>query len=247
MQLVPVRRSRPDHTATLPAVNEPTLSQRVRLHVFEQLVETGSPSVVEELMLEFGLSRAETTSVLKELADARHFALVGGTSRILMAFPFSAIATPFRVTANGRDYFPNCAWDAVAFHSMLDAPIAIDSFCHHCAEPVHIELSGGRATVVEPSDAIVYLALKPTQWWEDIITTCSNTMVFFASPEHRDASDLAANAQPDSAASLTPDQVHALGRPLYERKLSIDYERPGIDQLRAHFASLGLTSSYWQA
>ncbi len=116
-----------------PAVNEPTLSQRVRLHIFEQLVETGSPSVVEELMVEFGLSRAETTGVLRELADARHIALVEGTARILMAFPFSAIATPFRVTANGRDYFANCAWDAVAFHSMLDVPIAIDSFCHHCA------------------------------------------------------------------------------------------------------------------
>jgi hypothetical protein len=203
--------------------------------------------VVEELMVEFGLSRAETTGVLKELTDARHFALVGGTSRILMAFPFSAIATPFRVTANGREYFANCAWDAVAFHSMLDAPIAIDSFCHHCAAPIRIEMRGGRATKVEPGDAIVYLALKPTQWWEDIITTCSNTMVFFASPEHRDASDLAANAPLDSAVSLTPDQVHALSKPLYEQKLSIDYERPNIDQLRAHFASLGLTGPYWQS
>ncbi len=72
-------------------------------------------------------------------------------------------------------------------------------------------------------------------------------MVFFASPEHRDASDLTANAPPDSAASLTPDEVHVLGTPLYERKLSIDYERPGIDQLRAHFASLGLTGPYWQS
>ena len=101
--------------------------------VFEQLVETGSPSVVEELMVEFGLSRAETTARARELADARHIALVSGTSRILMAFPFSAIATPFRVTANGRSYFANCCLGRVAFHSMLDEPITIDSFCQHCA------------------------------------------------------------------------------------------------------------------
>jgi hypothetical protein len=224
----------------------PTMDQRIRLSIFERFVRDATPPVLEELMGEFALDREEAAAALRRLADARHIALVGGTSRILMAFPFSAIATPFRVAANGRGYFANCAWDAVAFHSMLDAPITIDSFCHHCAMPIHIEMSGGRATLLEPSDAIVYLALKPTQWWENIITTCSNTMVFFASSEHRDASDLAANAAPDSAASLTPDEVHALGRPLYERKLAIDYERPGIDRLRAHFASLGLTTPYWQ-
>ena len=160
-------------------MNDATLAQRARLFIFERLVAQTVPPVVEELMNEFDLTRPQATELLRELADARHVALVGGTSRILMAFPFSAIATPFRVTANGRDYFANCAWDAVAFHSMLDASIAIDSFCHHCAEPIHIEMSDGRATLVEPSGAIVYLALKPTQWWEDIITTCSNTMVFF--------------------------------------------------------------------
>ena len=62
---------------------------------------------------------------------------------------------------------------------MLDEDIRIDSFCHHCAEPITIEMRGGRATLVEPAETIVYLALRPTQWWEDIITTCSNTMVFF--------------------------------------------------------------------
>ena len=105
-------------------------------------------------------------------------------------------------------------------------------------------MRGGRATRVEPADAIVYLALRPAQWWEDIITTCSNTMVFFSSPAHRDASDLAAPAE--QAASLTPDEVHALGIPLYSRKLALDYERPGRDELLAHFRSLGLTSPYWQ-
>jgi hypothetical protein len=225
-------------------VTEPTLDQQIRLSIFQQLAATGRPLVVEELMTEYGLSRTEAVAAVQRLADARHVAVVKGTARILMAFPFSAIATPFRVTANGRSYFANCAWDAVAFHSMLDVPITIDSYCHHCATPILIEMADGRATVVQPTEAIVYLALRPTQWWEDIITTCSNTMVFFASPEHRDASDL--TASPDSTASLTPDQVHSLGKPIYSTKFAIDYERPTIDVLRAHFASLGLTSPYWQ-
>jgi hypothetical protein len=125
-----------------------------------------------------------------------------------------------------------------------EAPIGVGSFCHHCARPIHVELEGGRATRVEPESTLVYLALRPTEWWEDIITTCSNTMVFFCSAEHRDASGLSAPA--DAAASLTPQQTHDLGVPLYRDRLKLDYVRPGRDELNAHFASLGLTGGYWQ-
>lgn len=221
-----------------------TLPQRVRLFIFEHFREHGVPPVVERLMTEFTLTRDDATGVLGELESARHIALVNGTARILMAFPYSAIATPFQVRADGRSYFANCAWDAVAFHAMLnDADVTIDSACHHCAAPIHIEMRGGVATVVEPPGAVVYLALKPTQWWENIVTTCSNTMVFFASKEHRDASDLCAS--PEQAATLTPDEVHALSLPIYRTKFAIDYARPGKDELVAHFAALGLTGPYW--
>lgn len=220
-----------------------TLASRVRLFIFEHFLEHATPPVVEQLMLEFSLSRDDAIEVLRELETARHIALVKGTGRILMAFPFSAIATPFRVTAGGRTYFANCAWDAIAFHAMLDDDVQVESFCDHCADPIRVELRDGRATRVEPEASVVYLALPPTRWWDDIVTTCSNTMVFFASPDHRDASDLCAPAE--QAATLTPEEVHALSGPIYARKLQIDYARPSRDELLAHFASLGLTGPYW--
>jgi hypothetical protein len=160
-----------------------------------------------------------------------------------MAFPFSAIATPFRVTVRDRSYFANCAWDAIAFHAMLGDDVRVESFCHHCADPIHIELTGGRAPVVDPPETLVYLALRPTEWWGDIISTCSNTMVCFASPEHRDASDLCDG--PDEAASLSPDQVHALSGPIYAAKFTLGYARPTKEELLAHFAAIGLTGQYW--
>jgi hypothetical protein len=226
-------------------LSEPTLAQRVRLHVYKHFLEHARPPVVEELMTDFGLSRGETVDILRELVETRGLALVRGTARILMAWPFSAIATTFLVHARGKRYFANCSWDAVAFHAMLgNDDVAIDSRCHHCAAPLRLELSGGEARRVEPGSTIVYLALRPTEWWEDIITTCSNTMVFFCSPEHRDASGLSAPA--DRAASLTPQLTHDLSVPLYEQRLMIDYARPGRDELNAHFASLGLPEPYWR-
>jgi hypothetical protein len=220
------------------------LAARVRKFVFDHFLEEAAPPVVERVMTEFGLSRDDAVAAFRALEEAHHIALVKGTARILMAFPFSAIATPFRVTVNGRRYDANCAWDAIAFHAMLGADVRVDSFCHHCAAPIEIELSAGRATRVEPAETLVYLALRPTEWWGDITTTCANTMVFFASPEHRDASDLCAPA--NAAASLTPDQVHRLSVPIYAAKFAIDYARPSRDELLAHFASMGLTGPYWQ-
>ena len=181
--------------------------------------------------------------VLRALETARHIALVKGTARILMAFPFSAIATPFRVTSGHRNYFANCAWDAIAFHAMVGRDIRVESFCHHCAAPLELDMKGGRAVRVAPTDVLVYLALPPRQWWDDIITTCSNTMVFFASAEHRDASALCASA--DGGASLTPDQIHTLSGPLYGPRLEIDYTRPSREALLAHFTSMGLAGDFW--
>ena len=224
-------------------MNPEMLPQRVRLFIFEHFLEHAAPPVAEQAMARFSLSRAAARDALRDLEAARHIALVPGTDRILMAFPFSAIATPFRVTVGGRSYFANCAWDAVAFHAMLDAEVRVDSFCHHCAAPIQIELTDGRATLVDPAESLVYLALRPTEWWGDIVKTCSNTMVFFASPDHRDASDLCAPA--DQAASLTPDQVHALSGPIYATKFALDYARPSKEALLAHFVAIGLVGNYW--
>jgi hypothetical protein len=226
-------------------LSEPTLAQRVRLRVYEHFLEHGRPPVAEELMVDFGLSRGEAIDVLRQLVETRGVALVKGTARILMAWPFSAIATPFVVRARGQTYFANCSWDAIAFHAMLGTePVHISSRCHHCAAEIRIELRNGRATVVQPESTIVYLALRPTEWWEDIIATCSNTMVFFCSTEHRDESGV--DADPERSASLTPDQTHQLGVPLYARRLEIDYERPSRDELNAHFAALELAGTYWR-
>ena len=196
-------------------------------------------------MDKFALSRGEADEVLRQLVETRGVALVKGTSRILMAWPFSAIATPFVVKARGQTYFANCSWDAVAFHAMLgNEPVDIEARCHHCARAISVALRDGRAVRVDPAGTIVYLALRPTEWWEDIISTCSNTMVFFCSAEHRDASGLTAPA--DEAASLSPQQTHDLSVPLYQRRLEIDYVRPGREQLNAHFAALGLAGPYWR-
>jgi len=229
----------------MPGSAADSLARDARKFVFDHFVEQAVPPVLEQIMERYRLRREEAFAVLKGLEEARHLKLVPGTQRILMAFPFSAVATPFRVTRPviGRRYYANCAWDAVAFHSMLHEIIRIDGRCHHCAEPISIELAGGKSRSTPPAP-VVYLALPASQWWNDIVLTCSNHMVFFSGESHLD--EWRRVTQASGGAILTVEETHALSVPIYRDKLRVEYVRPGKDQLVAHFRSLGLTGDFWR-
>ena len=229
-----------------PAVNESTLRPaRPPLHL-RAPGRNGRPPVVEELMTEFGLTRAETTAVLRELADARHVALVSGTSRILMAFPFSAIATPFRVTRRrsrllrqlrlGRGGVPRHARrDIPSTRSAITAPSRSGS---RCAAARHARRAG--------RDASSTLRSKPTP---------------MVGGHHHDL------LQHDGLLLPRPSTVTRPIWPAHARFGRFPHTRsgsrrwacrctsgscrsttrgPAVDELSAHFASLGLTGPYWQ-
>lgn len=223
----------------------PALDAVVRKTVFQSFLREGSPPPVEQLMGELGLSRREVEASLDRLDVARHLKLVPGTHRVLMAFPFSAIATPHRVRLdNGRSYFANCAWDAVAFYPMLRVPIEVHSFCHHCGQPITFAVRDGRAVSTPSDPPIVYLGLPAAEWWNDIISTCANTMLFFASSAHLRAWR---SEHPEATgAELSLDLTVRLSEPLYSGKLEVDFARPSHDRMVQLFRDLQLTGEFWK-
>ena len=57
--------------------------------------------------------------------------------QIDLAYPFSALPTPFLVRLpRGRQRYACCATDALGFASMVDEPVEIESSCHHCGHPL---------------------------------------------------------------------------------------------------------------
>lgn len=224
--------------------NELTNTKLVRKFVFDHFLQHSRPPVLEEVMQKFNLNRVEASNIFQQLDTTHHLKLVSGTQRILMAWPYSSIPTPFRVTLpDGRKYFANCAWDAVAFHVMLKEDVSIDSYCHHCAEPIQIKLHAQRLDSLHRDGFLVYLALPAAKWWDDIVNTCSNHMTFFQSHAHLDDW---LEASPDGAGeAVSIEQTIKLSLPLYGRKMELDYERPSKDALNAYFKSLGLEGDFW--
>jgi hypothetical protein len=223
------------------------LQKNVRKFIFEHFEEHATAPVLEQIIRKFGLDRASAFKTLVDLQSARHIALLPGTQRILMAFPFSGIVTPFRVRLTGEDkeYFANCAWDAVAIHVALKKEQWISSYCHHCSEDIKIHLKDQK--LISPqsdSQSLVYLALPASKWWESIVLTCSNNMVFFSSKNH--LAEWKRSGSVSGGEALTVEQTLRLSFPIYKDKMSLDYARPSREETIAHFQSQGLTSDFWK-
>lgn len=215
-----------------------------RKFVFDYFFENSQAPVLEEMMAKFSVSRTQASRTLEELEAAHHVIRVPGTNRILMANPFSALDTPFRVAVGGKEYFGACAWDAVAFHIMLNQSTQVKSFCHHCADPISIGFNGGRVESSTPSNPLVYLALPAARWWENIVITCANNMVFFSSSGHL-GEWLKENPGPQGEA-LTLDQALKISIPIYRDKMRLDYSRPTKEELMTYWHEIGLRGDFWR-
>ncbi|MGH7306794.1 MAG: organomercurial lyase [Candidatus Rokuibacteriota bacterium] len=55
-----------------------------------------------------------------------------------IAYPFSAVVTPFVVRlSGGRERYACCATDALGMAPMVGEPVEIRSACHHSGAPLH--------------------------------------------------------------------------------------------------------------
>ncbi len=94
---------------------------------------------VDETASHFALTHEEAASAYEELHRRHAIFLKPGTHDILMANPFSGVETPFKVHANNKTYFANCAWDSFGIPAALDVDAEIEAVCAQSGEPDSIK------------------------------------------------------------------------------------------------------------
>ena len=123
--------------------------------------------------------------------------------------------------------------------------MTISSFCHQTGIQIEILLNCGSVQWLHPKDTVVYLGIPVRDWWRNIIDTCGNQFLFFAS----EAESLAWEEESGKAApgrSISVETCLKLVEPIYQDKLKLDYERPTAEGLNRHLASLGLQGDFWR-
>jgi Alkylmercury lyase len=91
---------------------------------------------------------------------------------------------------------------------------------------------------------LVFLQTPVARWYDNLLITCSNTMVFFLSQSHLKAWQ---KTHPEfTGAALTVDQTIEVVTPISEGRASLDYQMPSKDELMAHWDSIGLRGAFWR-
>jgi hypothetical protein len=140
----------------------------VRAFVYQHFADTTHAPDVDETARHFNMSNEEAGTIYAELNNRHAFFLEPGTLTIRMANPFSGVPTDFKVHANGKTYFANCAWDMLGIPAALHCDAVIDAVFTESNETVQLEIRDGKVT---HSEYLVHFPLPFARWYDDLAFT----------------------------------------------------------------------------
>jgi len=154
----------------------------VRAFVYKHFADTTYPPSVDETAKNFNISVEATGQLYKELHNRHSFFLEPNTLTIRMANPFSGIRTDFKVHANGKTYFANCAWDMLGIPAALHCDAVIDAVVKESNESIQLEVKDGKVTNYAQggvpaaedggsSSLLIHFPLPFSRWYDDLVFT----------------------------------------------------------------------------
>lgn len=145
-----------------------SLLWQVRHFVYQNFADRIHPPSMEETAKHFKITNEEARDLYLELHNRHAFFLDLETLKIRMANPFSGIPTDFKVTANGKTYFANCAWDMLGIPAALHTNAIIEAKFTESNEEVKLEVKDGKVT---NGDLLVHFPLPFARWYDDLVFT----------------------------------------------------------------------------
>lgn len=154
-----------------------SLLWQVRHFVYNRFADTTHPPSVNDTAEHFNISNEEAGELYRELHNRHAFFLEPETLTIRMANPFSGIPTDFKVHANGKTYYANCAWDMLGIPAALHADAVIEAVCTESNDSVRLAIKNGNIAqdiALEnggSSSLLVHFPLPFARWYDDLAFT----------------------------------------------------------------------------
>lgn len=137
----------------------------VRAFVYQYFAETTRPPHVQETARRFALTHEQAVSVYDALHQRHSFFLQPATHHILIANPFSGVETTFKVHAEDKTYFANCAWDSLGIPAALHVDALIEAECAQSGEKVNLTVIGQD---VGNEAGLVHFLVPFSKWYDDL-------------------------------------------------------------------------------
>jgi hypothetical protein len=137
----------------------------MRAFVYQYFAETTRPPHVEETASRFVLTHEQAASAYEALHMRHAFFLKPGTHDILMANPFSGVETSFKVYANDRTYFANCARDSFGIPTALHVDAEIEAACAQKGEGIRLTVNRQK---IRNEAGLVHFLVPFKAWYDDL-------------------------------------------------------------------------------
>lgn len=141
------------------------LDTRVKLAVYHFFATEARAPAPSALAPRLAIPVADVEAAFARLRQNRVLWLEAGGETIRMAPPFSGIPTQHRVAVAGKQYFANCAWDALGIPAALKTAGTAYSRCEQSGEPLVLEV---RLDAPPDSDWLFHCLVPAAQWWKDL-------------------------------------------------------------------------------
>jgi len=161
-----------------------SLLWQIRHFVYQRFADTTHPPNVDVTAAHFNISNEEVVEYYKELHNRHAFFLDLETLTIRMANPFSGIPTDFKVYANGKTYYANCAWDMLGIPAALHTDAIIEAVCTESKKAIRLVVKGEQITNVftllnpplsaklpQSDTLLVHFPLPFSRWYDDLVFT----------------------------------------------------------------------------
>ena len=135
---------------------------------YKQFVELGRGPTLHDIAAASGSTLDDVWSGWQRLHDDHALVLQSHTRELRMVNPFSAFPTAYRVFADGRWWYANCAWDAFGVCAALHADGRIEASCADCGEPVVVAV---RDELPDDESLVFHCVVPAVRWWDDIVFT----------------------------------------------------------------------------
>jgi len=150
------------------AEDSATLDTRVRAIVYDGFLSEGAALEQAEIAERLSLPKAGIAAAFERLAAAHLLVLQPESRELLMANPFSAVPTGFRVRCGERAWWANCVWDGLGVLAMTGLDGVLATSCPDCGEALTLGVSAGRLL---SGEGLIHFAVPAAHWWEDIVYT----------------------------------------------------------------------------
>jgi len=144
-----------------------SLDRSVRWLVYDATMRDGVPPTSSAVAKALGISPANVIVSFERLAAAHILVLQPENREILMANPFSAVPTPFRVEIGKMSSYGNCIWDALGIPAMLGKDARIVTSCGDCGAAAIVQVKKDKVH----GQGLLHFAIPARLWWNNIVFT----------------------------------------------------------------------------